>query len=972
MVPAEDLPPDAVAAAIQVLPLPGCGTFQPCVCNNDVVRVEVLWRGYDSVDHDLAYWQARYDYAVMLPIWDQYPLQAYPQCNEDTVTFAISADDIHPERQYVNRTTFPFYMIFINPARAPLMQENFWMVRHSKDTVESSDAIPGWNIIAKPRFLRVELINEVVLPSDRAILHIEYVSVGPADRLIIEPIAPPGFDFSGATLLTGSGTGQDNAVPPEIVRRRLLWQGFTVGLRVEEALSDRVTIRFTIPAQRLQYIRLRLGGVAIPWGGDQAKFNVYTSKYGKLQDQILHCCNPGEPIDNPAVVFFVPYRLRHLRGHLQNRYHQQQSAFPVASTLEQRLNELNQLKFLFQLPSPHVAPAGSIMAIVLRAPHGYKFQQPWAAFRAAICPENPGGCLRTGKHIEMVAWEPRRIVMFVYDVQVIPTESDVELAVYVQSPVNYTVMRANSMWIIGLTDSVALINNKSATTLTGYPDFNLKAQANLSVTSQFTAPEVLIEVQVTIRTLGERTPTQVDIYGPPGWIFAPRCLKAGQTSVIGIFLSCREKWNVFGTKILSGAVLMVSDKFNFTRLPVTFVLLGRTPPRTPDANYWYLRANYKAEPLAWGIEETPFTIRAMQATVSYAAIASTNVDIFLSIDMRVDLPWDGFIYFGAPRTYKLFCPVGMISGDVDPVCIDNDPALVGCWGLPTPQDNYTVSGMPLCNPEHEVFLQVPNPNSTDGEKKNSQVSRQVALPQGSVLLLVMKVVVPESTPLGEDQNLFIIRVLDPNKIPLDTHPRYPANEVRTRPRVYDVKMWWSSAVPSSVVSVAIQFSINGTIVRGQEPPDGVLRVVEIVCPVGLRIGVQRPKDVFILQADPGMPVVEWNWTDAFPEKLWFGFDVTKNVTGTFHYSFPVLTPEVIPGNNLWHVKLCNDGPYCINEILNIPVPGFFFGTEPTVKLNSEAEASLYGSCAQHFACPGWHQTIPVWLLLALYHSSSSS
>jgi len=236
----------------------------------------------------------------------------------------------------------------------------------------------------------------------------------------------------------------------------------------------------------------------------------------------------------------------------------------------------------------------------------------------------------------------------------------------------------------------------------------------------------------------------------------------------------------------------------------------------------------------------------------------------------------------------------------------------------------------------------------------------------------MKVVVPESTPLGEDQNLFIIRVLDPNKIPLDTHPRYPANEVRTRPRVYDVKMWWSSAVPSSVVSVAIQFSINGTIVRGQEPPDGVLRVVEIVCPVGLRIGVQRPKDVFILQADPGMPVVEWNWTDAFPEKLWFGFDVTKNVTGTFHYSFPVLTPEVIPGNNLWHVKLCNDGPYCINEILNIPVPGFFFGTEPTVKLNSEAEASLYGSCAQHFACPGWHQTIPVWLLLALYHSSSSS
>eukprot|EP00913_Durusdinium_trenchii_P032182 g30134.t1 len=192
-----------------------------------------------------------------------------------------------------------------------------------------------------------------------------------------------------------------------------------------------------------------------------------------------------------------------------------------------------------------------------------------------------------------------------------------------------------------------------------------------------------------------------------------------------------------------------------------------------------------------------------------------------------------------------------------------------------------------------------------------------------------------------------------------------AKRLRADAAVQDFKIWFTTPVPASMMSVAIHFSFNQTLPRGEEGSTP-LRVIEIMAPEGIELKVRRPKDVQRLKRDDYVPVTEWNWTDILPRQLWFGLDMTKNVTGTFHYSFPALTPseeQGMPYDNLWQVKLCSDSPMCSSQLLSIPIPGFFFGEdihhdEPAEDLSEEAQEMLTG---------GWaiRSTLPFWLLHCL-------
>ena len=58
----------------------------------------------------------------------------------------------------------------------------------------------------------------------------------------------------------------------------------------------------------------------------------------------------------------------------------------------------------------------------------------------------------------------------------------------------------------------------------------------------------------------------------------------------------------------------------------------------------------------------------------------------------------------------------------------------------------------------------------------------------------------------------------------------------------DFKIWFSTPFPASIMTVAIHFSFNQTLPRGQEGLTP-LRVIEIMAPEGIQLKVRRPKDV---------------------------------------------------------------------------------------------------------------------------------
>lgn len=136
--------------------------------------------------------------------------------------------------------------------------------------------------------------------------------------------------------------------------------------------------------------------------------------------------------------------------------------------------------------------------------------------------------------------------------------------------------------------------------------------------------------------------------------------------------------------------------------------------------------------------------------------------------------------------------------------------------------------------------------------------------------------------------------------------------------------------------------------RELELPSSRLRVIQITAPDGFEIFVKRPKDVVNLQPNGGVAITEWNWTNTMGRSLWFGVDLSKNVTGTFYYAFPVITPSLekgMPYDNIWDVQICADSPFCYRPLLSVPLPGFFFGEVPDHDLSPEAQAILTGSRA---------------------------
>eukprot|EP00439_Symbiodinium_sp_Y106_P009472 s223_g1.t1 len=211
--------------------------------------------------------------------------------------------------------------------------------------------------------------------------------------------------------------------------------------------------------------------------------------------------------------------------------------------------------------------------------------------------------------------------------------------------------------------------------------------------------------------------------------------------------------------------------------------------------------------------------------------------------------------------------------------------------------------------------------------------------------------------------VFRVRVMDANKVAIDGNLWLPGQEVRTIPRVQDFKIWFTTPVPATMMTVAIHFTFNLTLPRGEEG-NTPLRVIEIEAPQGMELKVRRPADVRRLRRNDFVAVTEWNWTDIFPQQLWFGLDTDQNVSGTFHYAFPALTPTKMPVDNLWQVKLCTDSPFCTTNLLTIPIPGFFFGQDPDEPLSEEAQGMLQGddgfrlvaaflvtALAPHGSCP---------------------
>ncbi|CAJ1356381.1 unnamed protein product [Effrenium voratum] len=85
-----------------------------------------------------------------------------------------------------------------------------------------------------------------------------------------------------------------------------------------------------------------------------------------------------------------------------------------------------------------------------------------------------------------------------------------------------------------------------------------------------------------------------------------------------------------------------------------------------------------------------------------------------------------------------------------------------------------------------------------------------ALEAGSELLWSLTIQVPFDTPKPRTNNVFRVRVMDPNKVAVDGNLWLPGEEVRTIPRVQDFRIWFTQPVPASMMTVAIHFSFNLT------------------------------------------------------------------------------------------------------------------------------------------------------------------
>jgi hypothetical protein len=550
-----------------------------------------------------------------------------------------------------------------------------------------------------------------------------------------------------------------------------------------------------------------------------------------------------------------------------------------------------------------------------------------------------------------------------------------------------------SLWVLELNDANSLDNGRVSTTLGAPCDFILNDTLNFTAEALDTPPDTIVVVDITFKDAGEIPPTMVQVYAPEGYTFVKDCFAPGVMEEQDVFVSCRERWSLFGAQYLSGAV-MATGGLGVRRsvLPMTIKLLVKTPLETPSENKWFTRAKIRTGPTAWGVVFQPFPVRQMTASLSMLAIAGVRVTAFLSVFFRYPLPWGGHVHIVAPKTYQLFCPVlQVLSGlteDQKPTCSETDPLLAGCWGLPSVDDpSAAVVGIPNCDPRHELLLTFPLPTTTTSSTQQvvttlfawSAFGQQTttttttttigiplyALPAGSSMLLALEARVPMETPAPRSENIFKIRILDAGKVTIDGKVNQYGETVRKVPKVDDFSLWWNSAVPNTISMTAVHFWFNNS--RGDLwREDEIVKVIDVVAPEGFAMAVRRPCDIVNLADDSiSVPVSNWSWSTVLPRHIWFTLDPSpamQNFTGYFHFAFPVLTPtkEVgIPLDNLWRIKLCGDQPYCYQKVLDIPIPGFFFGDTPSAGLSEGAMDKLVTRCGNG------ERTIPTWRGFAL-------
>eukprot|EP00930_Biecheleria_cincta_P034426 TRINITY_DN23798_c0_g1_i1.p1 TRINITY_DN23798_c0_g1~~TRINITY_DN23798_c0_g1_i1.p1 ORF type:complete len:3571 (-),score=339.86 TRINITY_DN23798_c0_g1_i1:50-9406(-) len=942
----------------------------PCAMDGDF-QMAVLWRSPVDLAAEVEAYRVQYAAAQRLLALDSMPLQATPQCEDNKVTFKLTEDTMHPDPTYLNYTvTFRFRMRYENPRRPPFDHQNYWVMQHRKEflneynevadtEIYSSAARKSWKVFSKLRYVTIERLTEVLRPTDPAIIHFEFVTVNRATTIEIIANFPVGWDFRN-TYRQSTGTNEPR--PPNVGGRRLLWQGFTPGLEVipGTAKVDRVSLSKDLA--ELEYVRFRLGGILIPWTGGQALFTIYTARNGYPADEIVMCCQEGEPKHNPAFVFRVPFRLQRLRGVMLNEWHQEAFNFPIASTLETRLDEYHQVKFNFLLDADlSMHRDAKMLVLIVRAPVAYILSENLATMdiRDSLFlvndPTLPGEGLRMrslGK--TLIQSSPLRLELGLPSRKSLSKELEYQVLCEATTPKYHADRRPNDLWVLELTDDWSIANNEVAMHKGSFDDFQLLSKVNFSCAAPKSPPEVIIMIEVTIAALGEPTeyPNRIDVYAPPGYKFLLNCFSPGEaTRLEGQLVSCRERWTLFNGNYLSGAILMAADNgIRPELMPFTVRLEAFTPALTPFRNDFFIRTLQRLGPAAWGKISGAFPISNMQVTAKYPGVAGTRVPMFLALVVRYAIPWGGYIHLAAPRTYQTICPITKVltapEGVVVPECVYDDPLLNGCYGLPLVGDPEADPLLPQCDPKHEILLYFKKPEGVD--------SNTLAIAPNSSILWSIDVLVPMSTPRPRSSNVFRLRTLDANKVPVDGNLWLPGQTVRAVPVAGDFQIWFTRPVPSSLLTVAIHFVFNRTTPREQEEDGKRLRVIEIMAPEGLTIQVRRPRDVIRLTKSRELAITEWNWTNTLTRQLWFGLDLSKNVSGTFHFAFPVLSPSAevgMPYNNLWDVKFCADSPYCNTQLLSVPIPGFFFGEEPEVELSAEARSLLTGSGAVRRAAP---------------------
>eukprot|EP00933_Yihiella_yeosuensis_P033298 TRINITY_DN27033_c0_g1_i1.p1 TRINITY_DN27033_c0_g1~~TRINITY_DN27033_c0_g1_i1.p1 ORF type:complete len:1449 (+),score=239.76 TRINITY_DN27033_c0_g1_i1:458-4348(+) len=941
-----------------------------CFCGSiDDVNIGALWRTGTNLHQELAEQKDTYEIAKRLRSLDKTPWQTQPECLGDTILFNISESDLHPDPAYVNRSvTFRFAVKFRNPRRPPLTHLNFWVVQHRRpvpgkaDLIASSGAVKSWEVVSKLRYVTIQMLNEVLRPDDTTELHFEFVTVNPANVLRIEAMYPEWFDFTAAEM---ASSGTYDPRPPNVGGyggRRLLWQGFTPFIRIEKQLNN--MIEFKVRFDKVEYVRFRIKKVKVPWKGGQALFSLYTFISRYPQDEIQNCCPPGIPRDNPGVVFKVPHRFKGLDGIMLNEWQNEPAIFPIASQFETRLNEYHLITFRFKIPvDTFLHPHAAWFIFIIRAPVGYKLNDLVFDIRDSskfVPDERFEGSTRYRSLPErVVTATDSRAVLAVsgmpgdggWEERYLSTEWEYSLHFEARTPEYHYKRKENDLWAFEITDDHAMKYDEVSMNKGSFDDFTLMSQVNFSAEAVRSPPETLISIVITLNFVGEVTemPNRIDVYAPAGFKFILDCFAAGEEERLKEhFVSCRERFTLFNGNYLSGAILMTADGgIKPWFLPMSMTLLAITPALTPVRNDFFIRTYKRLGPVGWGLLQNAFPVVQMQAVANYPGIAGSIIPMFIATRVIHPIPWGGFIHLAGPLTYRILCPITkMLLGDVRPNCTHEDPLLNGCFGLPLANSPDIPFGVPGCQPEHEVLLSFQRPpNNPD------VAARKYAIEAGTNLLFSMDIAIPMVTPRKAD-NVFRIRALDPNKASIDGNLNIPGQGVRTVPVAEDFSIWFTK--PSGLMTVAIKFTFNSTMPREKEAPGKQLRVIQIVAPDRFRMSVRRPRDVVNLKKAGRVAVTEWNWTIAMPRMLWFGLDMTQNVTGTFHFAFPVMMPtkeQGLPFDNLWEVKLCADSPFCNEQLLSVPIPGFFFGEEPAQALSDEAQKMLAGGGAIRLCSP---------------------